>query len=545
LYNSPPRQAEELGTEVVYPYVESVWEEHSERLSHLSRIYLLIGNCYRERGGEERNEREREFFEKALVTAIESGDAAACANASRGCAYMEIKRGDVKKAHEYLYRAIEYYDLAENYVRSSEMLYVIASNFFETKDIEGLRRVLGQMEEYLQEDTSKQSLYQYNVIKHFYYDMMLDRQKADGVPPDHRLVDSSLIYIRSNVDIVENHLAELAPEWMHGYAYYFLAKELDAYYPAQTDSIFHYLDRALEMLEMEHVSRLNEANAEMELRIYEGTVRAKALFREGRMGESRAAMDRALALGDQLQNYDNLNVARYDLYAFAVEYYERNGPAGQALRYQKLLTGNEARRFEKEKVQAINDMAARYETEKKELRILSLVEQNRAARRILWLIAGLSAALLAGLLLVVLYGRQRRKNFKQWLYEAALIAELHNNESQQLHERGQREQDPVSHVIEKMARAVAESPIEKSVKKRYAESIAAMDSKILEQAYRTSTAKLTGMDLKYMICFLAGMDVRDISLLMNVEPASVHTVRYRIRKKFPHEESLRAVLQGK
>jgi len=59
-----------------------------------------------------------------------------------------------------------------------------------------------------------------------------------------------------------------------------------------------------------------------------------------------------------------------------------------------------------------------------------------------------------------------------------------------------------------------------------------IDCQLLEHAYQTSKVKLTGMDIKYIICFSANIDVKDISLLFNIEPASVHTVRYRIRRKF-------------
>jgi len=38
--------------------------------------------------------------------------------------------------------------------------------------------------------------------------------------------------------------------------------------------------------------------------------------------------------------------------------------------------------------------------------------------------------------------------------------------------------------------------------------------------------------MKYIICFAIEMEVQDMSLLFNVEPASIYTVRYRIKKKF-------------
>ncbi|MCL2073360.1 MAG: hypothetical protein FWH18_05540 [Marinilabiliaceae bacterium] len=64
---------------------------------------------------------------------------------------------------------------------------------------------------------------------------------------------------------------------------------------------------------------------------------------------------------------------------------------------------------------------------------------------------------------------------------------------------------------------------------------------MLENAYQTSKAKITSMDIKYIICFAADLDTKDISLIFNIEPASVNTVRYRIKKKFAEEDAFRMV----
>ena len=43
------------------------------------------------------------------------------------------------------------------------------------------------------------------------------------------------------------------------------------------------------------------------------------------------------------------------------------------------------------------------------------------------------------------------------------------------------------------------------------------------------------MDKRYILCFAAGMTVEQIADFMCLEPASVYTVRYRLRKKFGSE----------
>ena len=538
-YYSSPEEAELLGKKIVYSFVQKTWENLSEQLAHLARLHLLVSFCYRERGGDDRNEKERLFAEKALETALKSESNAVCARCYYACGNMEFKRGDVKRAYEYLYQAITYYDKMEQYTQSSEILYYIVSAFFDIKDTDGIRRVLRQMEEYLEKDDSKQSQYQYNNTYIAYFELELE--KEDTV--DYRLVDSLIVSVRKNIDLVENFLEQLSPFWMHGYAYYSLAKELDTYYPEQTDSIFFYLDKAQELFEKESFSRAQEVNSVMEFKIINNIVRANALTREGKMQEAYKAMSEALLMLNELKNYKNLDLHRYRTYKFMADYYEKTSRPAEALIYYKLLQENEIQRYETEKMQILNAMSVKYETEKKEIQIQTLIKENEAARRIFRLIVGLSLALLATAVFVILFNRLRRKNVEQRLYETALLAELRQNELDKMQNvKKQLEQNPVENSIEKIVQAVSASLIEKDDKKIYLERLSAMDSELLETAYQNSKAKITGMDMKYIICFAADIDVKDISLLFNIEPASVHTVRYRIKKKFQKEDSFQMIL---
>jgi len=545
LANSSPEEAEILGMTIVYPFVKREWkDDESQQLVCLANLQMLVSYCYRLLG-EEYYEQERLFAEKGLDAARRSGNDAVAANCCTVRAFREIKLGDIRLCHEYLYEAIGYYDKMEAYVKSSEMLYVIASSFFDTKDEGGMLWVLRQMEECLDKDSSKQSLYQYNVIKHSYFWLLLEEQKKQGIngTVDYQWVDSAMIYIRRNVELADNHLHELNPNWMHGYAYYYVARELNAYYPDQTDTIFSYLEKALNMIERESISRTNEPNAMKELKAYISQAYAKALFREGEIQKSYEAMQEALILLDELKDYKNLSVSRHEAYEFMVAYYERVSRPGEALKYQKLLQENETRRYENEKIQVTKDLSVKYETEKKEMRIQVLTKEKETAHRILLLTIGLLLALFATLLFIILLNRLKRKNIEQQLYETALMAELHQNELERVQNMQQQlEQNPVENAIGRIVEMISASFIDKDNKKAYNERLQKIDTKLLEHAYQTSKVKITNMDMKYIICFLADIDVKDISLLFNIDLASVRTVRYRIKKKFSQENVIRVIL---
>ena len=538
-FNSSPEEAEELAMSVIYPFVLKTWDKEASQLTGMARLYLLIGFCHRERGGDDRYEKERYYLEKALENALKSENNSICARCFEVCGAMEIKRGEIKKAHEYLYQAIVFYDKMELYVKSSEMLYIIASNFFDIKDSDGMQRVINQMTEYLQKDASKQSMYQYNVIKKTYFDLLLEKEK-DII--DYKLVDSTLVYVQKNIDLVENFIAELSPFWMHGYAYYHKAKTFDDYYPEHTDTIFLYLDKAIEMMTAQTFSQAQEANAVMEFNIFINTLRANTLSRIGKMQEAYNFMNEALLLLDELHNYKNLNELRYNALLFMADYYEKINNPAEALQYHKRLRESEAQRYETEKIQAINDMSVKYETEKKEIQIETLAKEHKATQRILQLTIGLSLTLFIAFFLMIMFGKQKQKNLEQQLYETALLAELKQNELEKTRNINQHlEQNPVKNTINIILQMVSASLIEKDTKNRYIEGLTKIDAKMLENAYQTSKAKITSMDIKYIICFAADLDTKDISLIFNIEPASVNTVRYRIKKKFAEEDAFRMI----
>ncbi len=542
--NSLPEEAEELCTNVVFPFVKKNWKNKSDQLSRLAQLNMTVSVCYRERGGDGRDEKERNYSLKAIKAAKESGNDTIYSYYLTAAGYMEIKRGDIKEAHKYLYQAIEVYDKMKDYVKVSELLYVICSNFFEIKDTDGIQRILRQMEECLKKDNSKQSLYQYNVIKKTYFEMLLEKEKSNGEQIDCLLVDTVISAIRENIYLVENHHNELSPNWLHGWAYYYLSKALYEYYPEQTDGIFHYLDKASEVLEQDIFNRKLEANAEMELKIYIYQLHSQTLLRQGKTEEAYKYMNESLLLLDKLKGYQNLNEQRYIAHKFMSEYYENKNCPAEALKYYKLLHESEEQRYEHEKVQAINDMSAKYETEKKETQIRTLIKEKSTAQRILWLTVCLAGVLLIALLLFIRFYKLRKKSLEQSVYESVLLAELRQNELEQKKEqlRQQLEQKPTKIMIEKLTGWISQSVLEKSMKDTYIRQLSGLDIDMLEQGYLTADEKISGMDMKYIICFAIDMDVKNMSLLFNVEPASIRTVRYRIKKKFKGKNTFKFLM---
>jgi hypothetical protein len=100
----------------------------------------------------------------------------------------------------------------------------------------------------------------------------------------------------------------------------------------------------------------------------------------------------------------------------------------------------------------------------------------------------------------------------------------------------------IQNSIESIAQTVSDSVIETSIKKAYLKRLSKLDFKMFKTIFQDTKVKITNKDIKYMICFIADMEEKDVSLIFDIELASVYTVRYRIRKKFAKNYALLAIL---
>jgi ATP-dependent 26S proteasome regulatory subunit len=154
---------------------------------------------------------------------------------------------------------------------------------------------------------------------------------------------------------------------------------------------------------------------------------------------------------------------------------------------------------------------------------------------------------------------------EQSIYESALLAELQQTELEQsqkekeqlqqqydkLEARANRNKEKAQPYIEELERikqqleqklsktivaklteSISKSVMEKTNKNLYIQQLSELDADMLEQSCFSVDEKISTMEMKYIMCFIINMDVRDMGLLFNVEPSSIYTVRYRIKKKF-------------
>ena len=326
----------------------------------------------------------------------------------------------------------------------------------------------------------------------------------------------------------------IIPPWN----YYNQALYYDFYTsPRQTDSIEAYLRRA------EHAATLlshPEDRQEVSISIQDMWAWLHYYRKQYRAAEQ--TIREVLTMIDSVAEYHPNTVVteRGEAYAFMVMLCTDQGRYREALYWQERLIENNAVRYDIDKTASLQEIETRYEVEKQTLEMERLQERNLAFRRLLYLL--LSLLLCAFLLIVVLY--LRKKNTEAKLYEAALEADnIRSTMDAALAsaslEKGEwnRENKPDSItamqlLADNLIKQLQQLPASCAYKVHSIDRLQQLDLEHILQLCAQGS-RLTNMDKRYILCFAAEMSVENVANLFHIEPASVYTVRYRLRKKFP------------
>lgn len=469
------------------------------------------------------------------------------------------------QGHEYYYKAIRIYKTHQNQQDEISLVYyMIASDYLQTSDEQGLQKVVEKLRELGDETDSPPVLYHYYSIQAVYYCILLKNGSTQ-----QGLRDSSLLYFKKSIALTEEHKDSTNKYLVFAWNYYNVADLYNTYFfPSQTDSTEKYLGKMqIAKKEYEEFCKKNKINGiaaitNMEVSIW--NLKAWIHYHRKEYAQAEVSMLHSLSLLAEPQTDYRLLTDYKETYAFLAMYYEERQHPLLALKYLKLLNETEKMLYDINKTEAIDKLAVQYETEQKEFIIHTLKYENQLMMKNQIITIGLTVFLILSLILSWILFQYKKRHLNQKVYEALLNADMqkeqseYNKEKIQLLEAEQahlmtlaKESDekakqyeqrleeikqklnhkPEQIIVEKIKNLVNESILDKKVKITYLEKLDALDLSYFENLEINAKEKLSAMDLRYMYCFAIDMSVPDISLLFNVEPASVHTVRYRIRKK--------------
>ena len=89
----------------------------------------------------------------------------------------------------------------------------------------------------------------------------------------------------------------------------------------------------------------------------------------------------------------------------------------------------------------------------------------------------------------------------------------------------------VQNALTQLESQIHQSSLSVAVKNTSLMRIHAVDVMLMVELCEGAVAPLTKGNLLYVICFVADLDTQVIARIFNVEPATVYTVRYRLRAR--------------
>ena len=313
----------------------------------------------------------------------------------------------------------------------------------------------------------------------------------------------------------------IVPVW----SYYNMAFFYDMYFqPPMVDSVRHYLSRARASLKD---SRTRKDTLEALISIVD--LEAWQEYYEKDYAQAESMMAYVLELIDTVaQTSPNTVVTeRGEAYKFMAMIHEEQRHWQKAFAYQQKLLDNNELRYDDDKRRVLQEVQTQYEVEKQQLELDKLAAENRSNRWIMVALWLLLLLLVIGYWLLVM----GRRNAEARLYEAALEADNMRQTIRSL--ESQTDVDPLVILVDELV-----GQLEGGARRDYVERTVVQLRELdlgHVQVLLSHGKKITTMDKRYILCFAAGMTVEEIADFMSLEPASVYTVRYRLRKKFSLE----------
>lgn len=400
----------------------------------------------------------------------------------RGKIHDVAMKESPEKAHALFQEYADRCHTRGNYALEACALYEMATNYLDQRDTLGMRRILDRMEVLSREHPENRGVnYSYYSVLGAYYASLYEKdgQEATRDALFHALTEA--VKIQEQMPVQEYRSQSIVPAWN----YYNMAVCYDLYYdPPVRDSIAKYLQLADKAnREMDYFKSFESQQVDVSIR----DEKAWLLYYDGKIDESLAEMKVVLALIDsvELASPNTVITERGEAYGFFVEVYSALGDYEKALEYETLKAENDQVRFGVQRNAAVREVEAKYNVAKVETR-LARVRGWAASLAILSLL----------LIALTLYYRLLIRSKEEGRYTAAVEALVETDADM---------------------RTLTEN----------------VSTETAAQVISSSKKPLSAVERKYILLFMSGKSTEEIADVMHVAPASVYTMKYRIKKKYP------------
>jgi hypothetical protein len=386
-----------------------------------------------------------------------------------------------EKAHAMFLKLADECHAKGEYALEACALYEMSTNYLDQRDTLGMRRLLDRMERLSKEHPENIGAgYSYYSVLGTYYASLYEQDGSETTRDAMFEALREAIRYQERMTQRDYQQQAIVPAWN----YYNVAVCYDLYCdPPVRDSIDKYLvlaDKANR--ETLYLKPFEHQQIDVSIR----DLRAWLLYYDGRVDEAITEMNEVLALIDSVEaaSPNTVITERGEAYGFFVEVYSSMGDYEKALEYEQLKAENDAVRFSAQRNAAVREVEAKYDVAKVETRLAKVIGWTAS-------LAILSLLLLA----LVLYYRLLIRSREESRYTAAVEALVETDAD---------------------IRALTETVSPEAAKK----------------IFSSAQIPLSAVERRYILLFMSGKSTEKIAEAMHVEPASVYTMKYRIKKKF-------------
>lgn len=390
-------------------------------------------------------------------------------------------RESPEKAHALFQAFADKCHARGDYEMESCALYEMATNYLDQRDTLGMRRILDRMKCLAQDHPDNLgACYSYYSVLGAYYAALYEQDGLESTQDALFGALRSAIRYQEQMTWEDYRRQAIVPAWN----YYNMAVCYDLYCnPPLRDSIVKYLDLA------DKSNRANTENQHFQHQQIDVSIRdekAWLLYYDGKIEEALAEMNAVLSLIDSVEivSPNTVITERGEAYGFFVEVYSSIGNYEKALEYATLKAQNDQVRFGVQRNAAVREVEAKYNVAKVETRL---------AR-----VRGWAASLgILSLLFIALafYYRLLIRSKEEGRYTAAVEALVETDAD---------------------IRTLTEN----------------ISSERAAQIISSAQKPLSAVERKYILLFMSGKSTEEVAEAMHVAPASVYTMKYRIKKKY-------------
>jgi len=403
-------------------------------------------------------------------------------NSAAEDAWTLLRCGDDAMAMKALLQLADDYHAKKDFDNESIFLFCAAQVYLQQLDTIGMQGILAKMENLADAHPDLPNVvYSYLTVKQTVHAILF--QKA-GRTEDRDLMLSEgarAIGLMEKMTVEQWRAYRVNPVWN----YYNMAVGYDMYFDAPVrDSIAYYLGKAREVNQKSYHL---EESIHQECTISIGDEQAWLYYYDGEYQKAEEEMFKVLALIDSVEakTPNVVETERIEAYDFLVELYANTGRPEKALEYQKLKSEAELQRMSVERNESVHKVEAQYNVAKEQAK----VEHLR------WMLVTLAGIMLL-LVGAVLYLHLWRRNRMQEQYSAAVEALVNTD-------------------------------------KEVSALTGGVSTEKAGKIFASALKPLSAVERKYILLFMSGKTTEEIADAMHVAPASVYTMKYRIKKKYP------------